>query len=253
MDDTTPSAAGTPLPDQPPAPGDEVRPYPVVLHLAGASCLVVGAGAVGARKAAGLLAAGAQVTVVAPELGPDLVALVDGAGERMTVRERPYETGDVPGHLLVVSATGDPGVDARVASDAAAAGVLVNRAGSRSADPGHTPPPAGSVDLPAVHRVGPVIVAVSTGGSSPVLARWLRDRVAGALPTDVDALARLVDQARAAALAAGDGDLLPPDDDAVSRAVALLADGRTDEARAALERRSGVTPSKTPADERSGR
>ena len=135
--------------DHRPAPGG----YPVVLELTGRSCLVVGGGPVGARRARGLAAAGALVTVVAPRT----VAAIDD-DPVLVVERRPYRPGEAAGFHLVVTATGDPDVDRVVVGDAVAAGVLVG-----SAD--RTVP--GTIQLPAVHRDGPVTVAVSTGGAQP--------------------------------------------------------------------------------------
>ena len=87
--------------------------YPVVLDVSGVPVLVVGAGPVAARKVAGLAAAGARVRVVAPDVSPalDQAAVAD-------LRRRPYRPEDLDGVRLVVTATGDPDVDAAVAADA---------------------------------------------------------------------------------------------------------------------------------------
>lgn len=133
--------------------------YPVMLDLGGASVLVVGGGRVAWRKAQGLAAAGAVVTVVAPQIVPELVELA------ATVHRRPYASGDAASHRLVITATDDPAVNAAVATDATAAGVWVNSAD----DPANC-----TFILPAVARRGPVTIAVSTGGASPALASHLR-------------------------------------------------------------------------------
>jgi precorrin-2 dehydrogenase/sirohydrochlorin ferrochelatase len=137
--------------------------YPVGLVLEGRPCLVVGGGTVAARKVAGLVACGAAVTVVAPVVGDELRTL------GVTLAERPYEPGEAAGYRLVVAATDDPAVNARVFADAEAAGVWCNVVD----DPAHC-----SVSLPAVARRGPVTVAVATDGASPTLAAALRDRIA---------------------------------------------------------------------------
>ncbi len=140
--------------------------YPVSLDVTGRACLVVGGGRVAARKARTLLECGALVTVIAPALAPEMEALSDRLD---TVERRPYATGDAARFRLVVTATGLPEVDGAVHGDAETAGVWVNSADDRA----HS-----SFILPAVHRDGPVTVAVSTSGLSPALASWLRDRLA---------------------------------------------------------------------------
>jgi siroheme synthase-like protein len=137
--------------------------YPLVLDLTGVPVLMVGGGQIAGRKVTGLLAAGARVTVVAPMVSADLASSVHD------VRERPYRSADIAGHRLVMTATDDPAVNARVASDARRAGVWVNSAD----DPDNC-----SFILPAVARRGPVMIAVGTDGASPALARHLRDRIA---------------------------------------------------------------------------
>lgn len=142
--------------------------YPVVLDLTDVPILMVGGGQIASRKVAGLLAAGARVTVVAPMVLPDLAAQVN------EVRERPYDPSDLTGHRLVMTATDDPAVNAAVGRDATSVGMWVNSAD----DPENC-----SFILPAVTRRGSVVVAVGTDGSSPALARHLRDRIAAEILT----------------------------------------------------------------------
>ncbi|MHB1535353.1 MAG: precorrin-2 dehydrogenase/sirohydrochlorin ferrochelatase family protein [Acidimicrobiales bacterium] len=184
---------------KPPArgPGADSLPvpetlYPVNLDLAGRSCVVIGGGAVAARKVAGLLEAGASVTVVAPSIGPEVEALVDALA--VTCLRRRYRPDDLDGVWLAITATSDPAVNAAVHADAQAARVWVNAADD---------PPACSFVLPAVVRQGPVMVTVSTAGRSPALATWLKAHVAGELGPEFAVFAGLLAEARASLQAAG--------------------------------------------------
>lgn len=155
--------------------------YPVVLRLAGQPCLVVGGGAVAARKAAGLVECGAVVTVVAPEIDPAIEAL------GVAVERQVYEPGLAARFRLVVTATGVAEVDRAVADDAERAGVWVNSAD----DPQHC-----TFIVPSVHRDGTVSIAVSTGGASPALASWLRRRLGQEAGPGLGRLAELLEEAR---------------------------------------------------------
>jgi siroheme synthase-like protein len=166
------------------APAGTSSYYPVSLDLENRPCLVVGAGPVAARKVRGLLSCGARVSVIAPDIGEDMRAL---ASSLARLEPRAYRPGDVAGFRLVITATGDPAVDGAVADEADAAGVWVNSAD----DPAHC-----SFILPAVHRDGAVTIAVSTGGLSPALASWLRNRLAASCGNGLDALAHLLSEAR---------------------------------------------------------
>jgi siroheme synthase-like protein len=163
------------------------RLYPVSLVVAGKRCVVVGGGAVAARKAAGLLEAGAEVVVVASTIGPEILGLPAGMVEMVEMVERPYRPGDLDGAWLAIAATDDAEVNRRVHADGRAARVWVNAADD---------PEACAFTLPAVVRQGPVTVAVSTGGYSPALAGWLRDQVAGLLGPEIALLAELLSEAR---------------------------------------------------------
>jgi siroheme synthase-like protein len=155
--------------------------YPVNLVVEGRPCLVVGGGAVARRKVEGLLACGAEVTVIAPTVDPALAALP------VRVLGRAYERGDVAGFRLAIAATGDRAVNQAVHDDADAAGVWVNAAD----DPARC-----TFTLPAVARRGDLLVTVSTGGASPAMAAWLRDKIASELGEEYDVLLRLLSEAR---------------------------------------------------------
>ncbi len=207
--------------------------YPVSLVVSGRPCLVVGGGTVAAGKVAGLVAAGAEVTVVAPDVDATIDALADpghaatpGRPGSVTVRRRRYRAGEAAGYRLVVTATGIAEVDGAVAADADAAAIWVNSAD----DPGRC-----TFHLPSVHRDGPVSVAVSTGGASPALAIWLRRRAADALGPGLGDLAGLLDEARRRLQAAGRPtsavDWPAVLDGPLPR---LVQEGRVDEARQLL-------------------
>ena len=143
--------------------------YPTSLRLLGRDVLVVGGGKVAARRAQGLLDAGAKVTVVAPEAGHDVVRLAE-AGLVAWVRRR-YETGDLDGVWFVQTATGVPGVDARVAAEAEERRIWCVNAADHEASAAWTP---------ATARVDDVTVAVNAGGD-PRRAKALKDAIVAAL------------------------------------------------------------------------
>ena len=133
------------------------------LDLTGRSVLVVGGGPIALEKIEGLLAAGAAVTVVAPQIVPELVDL------DLTLIRRGYRAEDLEGKFLVVAATSTTSVNRRVFRDAEARTLLCNVVDV---------PELCSFILPAVHRHEPIAIAVSTGGASPALAQHLRDQIA---------------------------------------------------------------------------
>ncbi len=141
-----------------------MKTYPVFALIENLPCLVVGGGAVGERKIQDLLEAGARVTVVSRDLTPTLVELADQGKIR-------YLKDDfAPEHLedmvLVVGATDDQEVNARVSAAAKARGIWVNIVDA---------PELCTFIVPAQVRRGPLTIAISTGGASPALARRLRE------------------------------------------------------------------------------
>jgi siroheme synthase-like protein len=153
----------------------ETRYYMACLDLAGRECLVVGGGRVGLEKARGLLDCGARVAVVAPEVEPALLDLP------LEWSESRYASWDLDGKWLAVAATPDRAVNRRVYEDAERYGIFCNVADD---------PELCSFILPAVHRIDPIAVAVSTGGASPALAQRLRSEVAAVVGPEHARLAR---------------------------------------------------------------
>jgi siroheme synthase-like protein len=142
-----------------------VSGIPILLEGTALSVLVVGGGPVAGRKASAFAAAGASVRVVAREPSPAMRELARAHG--LTLDERSYEPADVDGALLVIAATDDRSVNARIAADARATSRLVNVADA---------PEEGSFATMATHRAGTLVVGVSAGGVPGAAAR-VRDAV----------------------------------------------------------------------------
>ncbi len=151
---------------------------PIFVTLQGQSCLVVGGGDVAERKVRQLLAAGAAVTVNSPQLSAGLQALLDA--QQITVARRAFDASLIDTHLLVYAATSDRAVNHAVAAAAGTALRLCNVVD----DPAHS-----SFISPSIVDRSPLIVAISSGGRAPVLARMLRQQLERWLPLRLGALA----------------------------------------------------------------
>jgi siroheme synthase-like protein len=138
--------------------------FPVFLQLAGRPVVVFGGGAVAERKVKSLLQAGAEVTVVAPQLTKNLTAWAHD--KRIKHRRRRYRPEDLTGFILVFAATNDEPTNARIAQEAEKLNLWVNVADR---------PQLCSFILPSVLTRGDLQVAVSTSGKSPALARKIRE------------------------------------------------------------------------------
>jgi len=211
--------------------------YPIFVEMAGRHVLVVGGGNVAEGKVAGLLTAGADVTVVAPNLTPALQGQHEAGKFRYDDHE--YRDGDLDGYEVCFVATDDGAVNAQVAAEGKRRGIWVNAAD----DPKYC-----DFILPSVVRQGDVVVAASTGGSSPALARRLREDLTAFLSDDYAPLAELLAEVRADLR----GRSLVVDADRWQSAIdgrfrALVAQRRIEEARAYLERGLGVAESKSGA------
>ena len=138
-------------------------PYPIQLDITDADIVIVGGGSVADRRIPRLLADGANVTVIAPEVTDSIAELADDC--EIIWRQRTYDTGDLTGARLAFAATDDPEVNRQVADDARKAGIPVNVA-DRSAD--------GDFAVPAVATFERLQLAIDTGGASPALSGALR-------------------------------------------------------------------------------
>jgi siroheme synthase-like protein len=155
--------------------------YPVFLRFQGRRALLVGGGHVAAAKLLGLLAAGARVRVVAPEIAPELER------PEVEIRRGPFVPEDLDGAFFVVAAA-PAEVNRQVREAADARGVFVNAVDDAK---------AASAFLGGVIRKGGVTVAVSTEGRAPALAGLLREALEKVLPDDVSSWIELGERVRA--------------------------------------------------------
>lgn len=155
--------------------------FPVFLNIKNQECLVVGGGDVAARKVRSLLASGAHVRVVAPELGKALHGMAD-KGE-IAWRSGRFQAEDIRNCVLVVAATNDQEINEQVSTLAKQQRLPVNVVDQ---------PDLCTFIMPSVIDRSPVMVAVSSGASSPVLARLLRAKLETVIPGSYGRLASLV-------------------------------------------------------------
>jgi uroporphyrin-III C-methyltransferase/precorrin-2 dehydrogenase/sirohydrochlorin ferrochelatase len=152
--------------------------FPVFLDLAGRRVLLVGGGVVARRKAEALLDSGAEVVVGAPALVPELARAV--AEGRLAHRAGPFSPDWLDGAWLVIAATDDAAVNARVAREAEARRIWANVVDDA---------PRCTFQVPARVERGPLQVAISSRGEAPMLARWLREQLEAELDPALGALA----------------------------------------------------------------
>lgn len=153
---------------------------PLFHKLQGGRVLVVGGGEIALRKARLLADAGAVLRVVAPDIDGQLAALArEGGGE---VLVRGYQAADLVGCRLVIAATDDPGLNAQVSADAQALSLPVNVVDA---------PALCTVIFPAIVDRSPLVIAVSSGGDAPVLARLIRAKLEAWIPSAYGELAGL--------------------------------------------------------------
>jgi uroporphyrin-III C-methyltransferase/precorrin-2 dehydrogenase/sirohydrochlorin ferrochelatase len=159
--------------------------YPLFADLSGRQVLVVGGGAVGERKVAALLEAGARVTVGAPEL----TVVLRGLADKGHILWRPgrFEEAWLDGVWLVIAATDDKALHGRIAALAASRHLFANVVDDASLSTFH---------VPAVIDRSPVTVAISSGGDAPMLARHLRERLELLIDPVIGPLALLLSDMR---------------------------------------------------------
>lgn len=159
--------------------------YPVYLNLKGKRVVVIGGGEVAERKVMSLAETGASITVISPDVTPQLASLA--RNNSIELHKRPYSPGDCKDAVLVLSATDDPETSRAVWEEANRRGVLVNTADQ---------PDLCDFIMPAVVRRADLTVAISTGGTSPALAATLRRKIENVIGPEYERLLDLLAKAR---------------------------------------------------------
>ena len=204
--------------------------YPIFLEMKNRRCVVVGGGAVAERKVEGLVAVGANVTVISPAITDRLRDMLSQGAIRHVARE--YRAGDPGGYDLVFVATENAEINAAVSNEARSLRIWVN-----SADD----PDQCDFILPAVIRRGDLAVAVSTGGVSPALTRAIREELDEYFTADYAIFVQIAGEVR--------GELreksVSPSAEAWNRALRgdfhrLIKEGRTTQAKALLLEKLGA-------------
>jgi precorrin-2 dehydrogenase/sirohydrochlorin ferrochelatase len=159
--------------------------YIACLKLRGRKCLVVGGGEIGLEKVEGLLACDGDVTLVAPEAGPELTQLTLEGSIRWEQRE--YVPEDLEGTFMVIACTDDTDINIGIYEDAERRAMLVNVVDV---------PPLCNFILPAIVRTGPLAIAISTAGASPALAKRMKAEVSELFGEEYAQLAIMLNDVR---------------------------------------------------------
>ena len=159
--------------------------YPMFMEMERRKVVLIGGGNVALEKIVKLIDADADVTVIAPELGEPIQALIDEG--KATLLQRTYEPGDITGFEIAMIATDDGEVNREIAAEARAAKIWVNAADD-----------VNNCDfiLPSMLKRGKITIAMSTAGTSPAMARWLRENVTEFLSEEVEMLGDLLAEVR---------------------------------------------------------
>lgn len=159
--------------------------YPIFLNIKNSPCLVIGGGAVAERKVFALLDAKAKVTVISPEITDELKKLV----KRKKIRhiKRVYREGDLKGFFLAISATSSLKVNKEVSKEAKNLDILLNVVDN---------PKLCAFIVPAIVKRGDLMIAISTSGKSPYLAKTLRLFFDEMIPREVGVLVNVIGAVR---------------------------------------------------------
>ena len=158
---------------------------PLFFDIRNKPCLIVGAGEIAARKLELLCRAGANVRIVAPVICESVQALI--TQHALEVTEREFAVSDIADAVLVIAATNDPAVNQEVFECCEAAGLLINSVDN---------PQISNVIFPGIIDRSPVLVAISTAGNSPTLARVVRGWIEARLPPGLGRLAEFISTRR---------------------------------------------------------
>ena len=159
--------------------------YPVFLNVKGKKCVVVGGGQVALRKVRVMLEHGADVEVISPDLCPELAKL--SASGEIRALGRDYQAGDLKNAFVAIAATDNSEINRRVVAEARRKSVLVNVVDDAENS---------DFIVPSYLRRGEITIAVSTGGTSPALARKIRSKLEKELGNEYALLVGLIGEVR---------------------------------------------------------
>jgi precorrin-2 dehydrogenase/sirohydrochlorin ferrochelatase len=166
--------------------------YPILLDLGGKKALVVGGGRVARRKVEGLLEFGASIGIVAKDLASELKTLVDSGTIRLLGQE--FEDRNLDDVCLVIAATDDRKLNHQIAEAARKRGLLVNAVDQ---------PSDCNFIVPSVLKRGELLIAISTSGKTPALAKKIREELDGQFGTEYETFLDLMGRLRKEILAMG--------------------------------------------------
>lgn len=155
--------------------------YPINLNISGRLCVIVGAGAVAARKIAALLPCDARIRVISPKLSADVKQMVDE--NKLEWLSRTYRYGDLRGAALAFALTDRPEVQQQITTEARELGIPINVADN---------PEACTFQTAATVRRGNLLLSVSTSGGSPALAAAIRKELASQFGQEYGDLVKLL-------------------------------------------------------------
>lgn len=159
--------------------------FPVFLNVSGKKCVVVGGGQVALRKVKTLLERGADVEVISPDVCPGLNKLAESG--QITVHRRRYEPGDLATAFMAIAATDNSDINQAVVKESRRSGVLANVVDDAEGSDFITP---------SYLQRGNIIIAISTAGSSPALARKIRTRLEKDFGEEYASLAHVIEDVR---------------------------------------------------------
>ncbi len=213
-----------------------MRYYPIFLDIADRPCVVVGGGRVAERKAQSLADAGADVKVISPAFTNGLKGKARKDG--ITLIRRNYKTGDLKGAYLAIAASASKAVNKRVHNEASERNVLINVVDS---------PEICSFIVPSVVERGRLVIAISTSGAAPALAKILRKELEKIIGPEYEAFLEIIAKARAGLKArgkkAGGEKIIKAL--AASPVLRWLKSGDTDKVKAYVSKLPGIAKKRT--------
>jgi siroheme synthase-like protein len=162
-----------------------IKYYPIFINLKGKNCVVVGGGNVALRKIQMLLECGGDIRVISPDFCEEITKLA--INKRIKVMPRKYKKGDLQGSFIAVIATNDQDVNRKIAEEAKREKVLLNVVDN---------PEISDFIVPSILTRGDLIIAVSTGGKSPALARKIRTKLEEYIGEEYTGLVQMVNEIR---------------------------------------------------------